>query len=138
MQYLSSPTKRKMDTRGKRLQEIAKSTSSAPCLANSSAPSFSGRNKCPGTHCCMIVKKEKENSSCQICRKVCGKRERRSKGQGDKHEARVGEKEKSREMADLLVLPRPAKGLQNGAGFSGKTSTNWACRKRKNGFSAAK
>ena len=24
-------------------------------------------------------------------------------------------------MADLLVLPRPAKRLQNGAGFSGKT-----------------
>ena len=25
-----------------------------------------------------------------------------------------------REMADLLVLPRPAKSVQNGAGFSGK------------------
>ena len=25
------------------------------------------------------------------------------------------------EMADLLVLPRPAMGLQNGAGFSGNT-----------------
>ena len=24
-------------------------------------------------------------------------------------------------MADLLVLPRPAKSMQNGAGFSGKT-----------------
>ena len=29
--------------------------------------------------------------------------------------------EKTREVADLLVLPRPAKSLQNGAGFSGKT-----------------
>ena len=26
-----------------------------------------------------------------------------------------------REMRELLVLPRPAKCLQNGAGFSGKT-----------------
>ena len=26
-----------------------------------------------------------------------------------------------KEMADLLVLPRPAKSLQNGADFSGKT-----------------
>ena len=39
-------------------------------------------------------------------------------------------------MADLLVLPRPAKSVQNGAGFSGKTGTNWACRKRKSGLSA--
>ena len=29
--------------------------------------------------------------------------------------------EERREVADLLVLPRPAKSLQNGAGFSGKT-----------------
>ena len=28
---------------------------------------------------------------------------------------------KRREMADLLVLPRPAKSVQNGAGISGKT-----------------
>ena len=26
-----------------------------------------------------------------------------------------------REVADLLVLPRPVKSVQNGAGFSGKT-----------------
>ena len=39
-------------------------------------------------------------------------------------------------MAGLLVLPRPAKSVQNGAGFSGKTSTNWACRKGKSGLSA--
>ena len=26
-----------------------------------------------------------------------------------------------REVADLLVLPRPANSVQNGAGFSGKT-----------------
>ena len=28
---------------------------------------------------------------------------------------------KRREMADSLVLPRPAKSVENGAGFSGKT-----------------
>ena len=39
-------------------------------------------------------------------------------------------------MADLLLLPRPAKSVQNGAGFSGKTGTYWACRKRKSGLSA--
>ena len=39
-------------------------------------------------------------------------------------------------MADMLVLRRPAKSVQNGAGFSGKTGTYWACRKGKNGLSA--
>ena len=39
-------------------------------------------------------------------------------------------------MADLLVLPRPAKSVQNGAGFSGKTGAYWACRKGKSGLSA--
>ena len=41
-----------------------------------------------------------------------------------------------REMADLLVLPRPAKSVQNGADFSGKTRAYWACRKGKSGLSA--
>ena len=39
-------------------------------------------------------------------------------------------------MADFMVLPRPAKSVQNGTGFSGKTGTNWACRKGKSGLSA--
>ena len=39
-------------------------------------------------------------------------------------------------MADFLLLPRPAKSVQNGAGFSGKTGTYWACRKGKGGLSA--
>ena len=30
-------------------------------------------------------------------------------------------RKKIKEMADLLVLPRPAKSAQNGAGLSGKT-----------------
>ena len=41
---------------------------------------------------------------------------------------------KRREMADLLVLPRPAKGVQNGAGCSRKTYQ--ACQKGKSGLSA--
>ena len=40
-------------------------------------------------------------------------------------------------MADFMVLPRPAKSMQNGAGFSRKTGTYWACRKGKSGLSAA-
>ena len=39
-------------------------------------------------------------------------------------------------MADLLVLPRPAKSVQNGARFSRKTGTYWPCRKGKSGLSA--
>ena len=31
------------------------------------------------------------------------------------------ESDRRREVADLLVLPKPAKSEQNGAGFSGKT-----------------
>ena len=38
-----------------------------------------------------------------------------------KDRARLVEKEKRREIADLLVLAGPSKSLQNGAGFSGKT-----------------
>ena len=35
-------------------------------------------------------------------------------------ESQIGGKEKRKEMADLMVLPRPAKSVQNGAGLSGK------------------
>ena len=34
------------------------------------------------------------------------------------------------------MLPRPAKSVQNGAGFSGKTRIYWACSKGKSGLSA--
>ena len=44
--------------------------------------------------------------------------------------------DKTREMEDLMVLPRPRKSIQNGAGFSGKTRTYWACRNGKSGLSA--
>ena len=39
-------------------------------------------------------------------------------------------------MADLLVLPRPARSVQNNAGFSGETSAYWACREGKSGLGA--
>ena len=44
-------------------------------------------------------------------------------------------------MADLMVLPRPAKSVQNGAGFSGKTRTYWVFQyvtKGNSGLSATK
>ena len=67
----------------------------------------------------MTIKKERKNSFFQICHRVFGKKEKEdaviSTG------ARVGKKEKRREMADFLVLPRLAMGLKNGAGSSGKT-----------------
>ena len=36
-----------------------------------------------------------------------------------------------REVADLLVLPRRAKGVQNGAGFSGKLKYAWPVKKER-------
>ena len=42
---------------------------------------------------------------------------------------------RKRKMADFMVLPRPRKSVQNGAGFSGKTGTYWGCRKGKSGLS---
>ena len=45
--------------------------------------------------------------------------EERTEWRGES-ESQIGE-EKSREVADLLVLPRSGKSLQNGAGFSRKT-----------------
>ena len=49
-------------------------------------------------------------------------REFEVKGKMEDKTQRQGQSEsRRREMADLLVLPRPAKSLQNGAGFSRKT-----------------
>ena len=52
--------------RAERLQGIAEGASSAPCLASSSAASFTGRNKCLVTHCSLIEQEEREDSLCQI------------------------------------------------------------------------
>ena len=48
------------------------------------------------------------------------------------------ESDRRREVADLLVSPRPAERSPNGEGFSGKTLTNWAFRKGKSGLIATK
>ena len=103
-----------------RLQGIAEGTSSAPRLVSSFAVSFPGRNECPGTHCSLIEQEEREDSSCQICQ-CLWRKERWRRRQGDEDRTRIREEEKRREVADLMVLPRPAKSMQNGAGFSRKT-----------------
>ena len=121
------------EIRGERLQGMAEGASSASRLASSSAASFPGRNECPGTHCNLIEQEEREDSSCQICHRVWDEREN-----GGEDRTRVRQEEKRREMADFMVVPRPAKSVQNGAGFSGKTGTYWACRKGKSGLSATK
>ena len=43
-----------------------------------------------------------------------------------------------KEVVDLLVLPRPAKNLQNGAGFSGKNLSMLGLPKKESGHSATK
>ena len=65
------------------------------------------------------------------CSRKCEVKERRRRRQSSKDRARFGEKEKRREMADLLGLPRLVESLQNNASFSGKTWTYCACRKEK-------
>ena len=110
------------EIRGKRVQGIAEGASNAPGLASSSAVSFPGSNECPGTHCSLIMQEEDKRNDA-----------------GEKRMAKTErESDRRREMADLLVLPRPAKSVQNGAGFRGKTWTYWACWKGKSGLSATK
>ena len=41
------------------------------------------------------------------------------------------ESDRRRKVADLLMLPRPAKRVQNGAGFSGKTGAYWPAEKER-------
>ena len=130
--YASSPRKiseRTREIKEERLQEITDGMSRALRLSSLSAASFPGRNEYPGTHCSLIIQKEREKTvSARSAREieVKGKMEKRTEGDSDR---------RRREVADLLVLPRPAKSVQNGAGFSRKTGTYWACRKGKSGLS---
>ena len=114
---LQSKKREERKIREERLQRIAEGASSAPRLASSSAALFSRRNECPGTHCNLIEHEEKKTvpdksaREFEIKRKDGGRNKMaRTKRESDK---------KRREMAELLVLPRPAKSVQNGAGFSG-------------------
>ena len=104
--------------REERLQGIAEGTSSTARLATSSVASFPGRNECPGTHC-ILIKQEIVDSSCQVCDRVSGKRKDGGKDRVARTERESGRGRK--EVAGLLVLPRPAKSVQNGTGFSRKT-----------------
>ena len=51
---------------------------------------------------------------------------------------RVKEKEKGNQIADLLVLSRPVKSLQNDAGFSGKLEHSGPVEKEKGDLGATK
>ena len=112
-QYASSPRKEWIrEIKGERLQDIAESTSSAPHLASSSAVLLPRRNECLGTPCSLIEQGERRQFLPDLPEiEVKGKMKER----------------KRREVVDLLVLPRQAKSMQDGAGFSRKTRTYWAC-----------
>ena len=84
------------EVRGEKLQGIAEGTSSALCLASSSAASFPRRNECQGTHCSLIEQEEREDSSCQIFQRVWGKR----KDGGEKRVART-ERESDRRRREV-------------------------------------
>ena len=73
---LQSGTKKEWirEIRGERLQGIAEGMSSTPLLASSLAASFRGRNECLETHCSLIEREEREDSSCLICQRDGGKR----------------------------------------------------------------
>ena len=58
------------EIRGERLQGITENTSSAHCLASSSAASFPGRNECLGTHCSLIEQEDRKDSYCHISHRV--------------------------------------------------------------------
>ena len=52
------------EVKGERLQGTAEGRSSTSHQANSSATSFLERNESPGTRYRLVVKEERENSSC--------------------------------------------------------------------------
>ena len=98
------------EIRGEKLHGIAEGASSAPRLVSSSAAPLPGRNECPGTHCSVIEQEREARSATEF--EIRGKIEKRTEGESDS---------RRREVADLLVLSRPANSVQNGAGFSGIT-----------------
>ena len=99
------------EMRGERLKGITEGVSSAPRPVSLSAASFPARNECLGTHCSLIEHGKREKTvpaRSAIVIEVKGKTEKRIGGQ---------ELDGRREVEDLLMLPRPAKSVQNGAGF---------------------
>ena len=107
------------EIRGERLKGITEDKNSTPRLSKALPAPFPRRNECPGTHCSLIEQEEREYSSCQICQRD---REEKKDGREDRIVRTERESDRRRrEVADFFVLPRPAKSLQNGAGFSRKT-----------------
>ena len=106
------------EVRGERLKGIAEGASSAPRLDSSSAASFLGRNECPGTHCSLIEQEEREDRSATEF-EIRGQNKSQIIGEEKRNGRLVGAAETSKERE------------QNGAGFSGKTGTYWACRKER-------
>ena len=76
------------EIRGEKLQGIAEGASSALCLASSSPVLFPGRKECPETRCRLIEQEDREDSSCQICHRVGGKRK---DGEEDNESQIIGE-----------------------------------------------
>ena len=101
-QHASSP--RKKDTRGKRdNKELLKARVALPVwLVTSSAASFPGRNKWPGTHCSLIVKKRQFLPNLAEFEKK--EKTERTEWQGQCESRRDGEKK----WQDWLVLSAPA------------------------------
>ena len=91
------------------MQGIPEGTSCALRPASSSAASFPGRNKCPGTHCSLIEQQEKEDGPCQS---DCGKRKDGAKDKvasvrEEKRNGRlVGAAETSKKLAEWRRLQR--------------------------------
>ena len=103
--------KRRVDAKDKRRDYMGlKRAAGAHPLGQLMSWSFSGRNKCAGTHGSKGV--EKKTVSARCAKELEVKR---------KTEERTARESERREMTDLLVVPRPVESLQNDVGFSGKT-----------------
>ena len=71
-----------------------------------------------GNDCSLVVKGERKDSFTQMCQNVSGKRK---DGKEDSVAKTERDTERRKKMAGFLVVPRPAKSLQNGAGLIRKT-----------------
>ena len=81
-----------------RLQVTAEGRDSAPHLANSSTAPFPFRNKCPGTHCGLIVMEESKDSSCQMCQNCLCQKEKEQSHQFRSPDREVEESQDEQEL----------------------------------------
>ena len=110
------------EIREKRLQGIAESASSAPRLASTSVALFLGRNECPGTHCSLIVQKEREDRSCQIYQRVCDRRKDKRENREARTERELHRRRREEKKNDKL----------DGAAETSKKHAEWRKLHRKN------